>query len=208
LGAFLFESDLATGLKYREKVRNRPEQSGRFHVAYVANILVYFQGLALTVGDSMQHRRDMAKDSDDQLKLLKRLDRAFRIGILGIGHLLNRDGGTALPHRPRTVDSPLRRDEIAQHVALCRRLHPEWRDKEIIGRVCALHGVNRSYVYRILKEIDPERWENMQGVAAAMVEFLANPDRPSLGVITLNGNERPDGAIELVGGELRLRRLK
>jgi hypothetical protein len=105
------------------------------------------------------------------LDQLRALDRGARTAILGIGHLRNR---TKRPrHRPKTVDSPLRRDEIAQLVAWLRALYPRKPDKLIIGRVCYFHRVSRSYVYRVLSEVDPERWENMKASAAAFVETVA-----------------------------------
>jgi hypothetical protein len=95
---------------------------------------------------------------------LRALDRGARTAILGIGHLRNRTKRSR--HRPKTVDSPLRRDEIAQTVAYLRAGHPNLLDKVIIGRVCEYFGVSRSYVYRILEEVDPERWENIKASAA------------------------------------------
>jgi hypothetical protein len=62
---------------------------------------------------------------------LRAFDRSARIAILGIGHLRNQ---TEHPrHRPKTVDSPLRRDEIAQMVAIGCAVRPEKSKKWIIS---------------------------------------------------------------------------
>jgi hypothetical protein len=106
---------------------------------------------------------------EDQLRAI---DRGARTAILGIGHLRNR---TERPrHRPKTVDSPLRRDEIAQDVALLRALHPRKSDKSIIAKVCGFHRVSRAYVYRVLGEVEPERWEIMKASAAAFAGCSGN----------------------------------
>jgi hypothetical protein len=106
---------------------------------------------------------DVTPTLEDQLRAL---DRGARTAILGIGDLRNR---TKRPrHRPKKVDSPLRRDEIAQFVAFLRALYPRKPDKLIIERTCDHFGVSRAYVYRILKEVDPERWEIMKASAAAI----------------------------------------
>jgi hypothetical protein len=110
---------------------------------------------------------DVTPTREDQLRAL---DRGARMAILGIGHLRNR---TERPrHRPKTVDSPLRRDEIAQWVAILRAGRPNLLDKVIIVRVCKHFGVSRAYVYRILKEVDPERWENIKASAATIAECV------------------------------------
>jgi hypothetical protein len=102
------------------------------------------------------------------LEEVRALDRGARMAILGIGHLRNKIDHPR--HRPKTVDSPLRRDEIAQWVAIGRASHPKLREKVVIARVCGHFGVSRGYVYRILKEVDPERWRIMKVSAAAMAD--------------------------------------
>ena len=91
---------------------------------------------------------------------MAQLDRAARIGILGIGGLLHRK--TNPPNRPKTVDSALMRDEIAQLFLVARALNPKRQSKDIVGAICDLHHVKRAYVYRVLKETAPERIENMR----------------------------------------------
>jgi hypothetical protein len=109
---------------------------------------------------------DVTPTLEDQLRAL---DRGARMAILGTGDLRNK---TRHPrHRPKTVDSPLRRDEIAQWVAIGQASRPKLREKEIIARVCSHFDVSRGYVYRILKEIDPERWENMKTFAPVVLEM-------------------------------------
>jgi hypothetical protein len=91
-----------------------------------------------------------------------------RIAALGISHL--RDDKSEHPrHRPKTIDSPLRRDAIAQSVAIRRALAPKKNDKWVIGKVCENYGVSRAYVYRILQEMDPKRWEAHQAFAATLM---------------------------------------
>jgi hypothetical protein len=102
------------------------------------------------------------------LEELRALDRGARIAILGIGHLRNQSEHPR--HRPKTVDSPLRRDEIAQAVAIGCAVRPEKPKKWIIGGVCKVYKVSRSYVYRVLKEVDPERWEIMEQAAVWFAE--------------------------------------
>jgi hypothetical protein len=106
---------------------------------------------------------------------LRALDRDARTAILGIGHLRNR---TERPrHRHKTVDSPLLRDEIAQWVAILRANRPNLLEKVIIGMVCDHFGVSRGYVHRILKEVDPERWENMKAFAAVLAEYVVKREK-------------------------------
>jgi hypothetical protein len=105
------------------------------------------------------------------LEEARALDRGARIAILGIGHL--RDKTEHPRHRPKTVDSPLRRDEIAQTVAVIRVVYPEKSEKWVIGKIGDHYRVSRSYVYRILKEIDSERWESMKAFAPIVVEIWA-----------------------------------
>lgn len=109
------------------------------------------------------------------LEEARALDRGARTRILGIGHLRNRTDNPR--HRPKTIDSPLRRDEIAQWVAILRAGRPTLPEKVIIGRVCEHFGVSRAYVYRILKEVDPERWENMKAGAEAFCEIFGTPQK-------------------------------
>jgi hypothetical protein len=110
---------------------------------------------------------DVTPTLEDQLRAL---DRGARMAILDIGHLRNR--AERPRHRPKTVDSPLRRDEIAQTVAYIRASSPTLLEKGIIGRVCEHFGVSRAYVYRILEEVDPERWVNIKAGAAVLCECL------------------------------------
>jgi hypothetical protein len=118
---------------------------------------------------------------EDQLRAL---DRGARIAMLGIGHLRWNISGHPR-HRPKTVDSPLRRDEIAQAVAIIRVLHPEKPEKWIIGRIGDCYRVSRSYVYKILKEIDSERSGNIKASAPIIVEMWAE-----MGILRPEARER------------------
>ena len=93
-------------------------------------------------------------------------ERKLRINMLGIRDLYR--PGHHPRHRPPTTAAALKRDEIAQMVAVVRALHPDWQEKEIRYRVCKYFGVKRAYYYRALKEIEPERWRVLQTSAAAI----------------------------------------
>ena len=98
-------------------------------------------------------------------------ERALRINILGIRDLYK--PGQHPRHRPPTTGAALTRDEIAQMVAIVHAVHPDWQEKEIRYRVCKYFGVKRTYYYRALKEIEPERWRILQASAAAIAEHVA-----------------------------------
>jgi hypothetical protein len=76
-------------------------------------------------------------------------------------------------HRPPTVDAALKRYEIAQMIAIVREVHPDWPEKEIRYRVCQYFGIKRAYYYRALKEIEPQRWRELQDFAAVFAEHFA-----------------------------------
>ncbi len=121
----------------------------------------------------MQHAGNMASADQRTIhsnteRLLVALDRALRTQMLGIAHLKTDKHPR---NRPPTIDAALKRDEIAQGIAVARAVHPEWSDKEVRYRICAFYNIKRSYYYRVLNEVDPERWQNMQGLAAALAEF-------------------------------------
>jgi hypothetical protein len=140
------------------------------------NIPLYFQRLTFDPGDSARHTRDMKRldssaqkaSQDPSVARLVALDRDMRTGMLGIRDLYK--PGHHPAHRPKTVDAALKRDEIAQWIAFMRAVHPEWSQKEIYSRITAHYGVRRSYIFQVLKEVDPQRWRDMQDSAAAMVE--------------------------------------
>ena len=114
----------------------------------------------------------MTEKYDPQTRLvLERLDRLAKVQFLGIRDLY--DPGHHPRHRPPTVDAALKRDDIAQLVAFARALQPDWPEKEIRYRVCKYFGVKRTYYYRALKEIEPERWRILQASAAAIAEQVA-----------------------------------
>jgi hypothetical protein len=113
----------------------------------------------------------MSENIHPQTELLKRLDRLAKVQMLGIRDLYK--PGHHPRHRPATVDAELKRYEIAQMVAVVRAVHPDWQEKEIRYRVCKYFGVKRAYYYRVLKEIEPERWCILQASAAAIAEQVA-----------------------------------
>jgi hypothetical protein len=107
---------------------------------------------------------------DDSKIALKALDRAARIEMLAIRNLYR--PGHHPPNRPPTIDAALKRDGIAQAVAYMGAMHPEWSKKEINGRIKQYCGVSRSYIFETLKDVDPERWTNIQHSAAALAEWI------------------------------------
>jgi hypothetical protein len=114
----------------------------------------------------------MSEKFDPQTRLLlERLDRLAKMQILGIRDLYN--PGHHPQHRPPTVDAALKRDDIAQLVAFARAVHPDWKEKEIRYRVCKYCGIGRAYYYRVLKEIEPQRWRVLQASASAIAEQVA-----------------------------------
>jgi hypothetical protein len=110
----------------------------------------------------------MTENLDPQTRLLQRLDRLAKIQMLDLRDLYRPSHHP--PHRPPTVDAALRRYEIAQMVAYVRAAHPDWPEKEIRHRVCRYFGINRAYYYRVLKQIEPQRWCILQSAAAAFAE--------------------------------------
>jgi hypothetical protein len=114
----------------------------------------------------------MSENFDAQIRVLKRLDRLAKIQILGIRDLYK--PGHHPPHRPSTIDAALKRYEIAQMVAIVRAVHPDWQEKEIRYRVCKYYGVKRAYYYRALKQIEPEKWRDLEYFATVLAEeFIA-----------------------------------
>ncbi len=49
--------------------------------------------------------------------------------------------------------------------------HPKRPKKQIVGGICDYFGVGRSYVYQVVKEIDPERKKNIEAGAAVIAKF-------------------------------------
>jgi hypothetical protein len=125
----------------------------------------------------MRHGRDM----DDELRSLDaasrrlsvELDRAFRIGLLDLDHLQKESERPR--HRPRTVDSPLKRDEIVQSFAYLRALHPQLSRKETLYRVGKLHGVGRTLVEKALHDVDPQRKRNIETAASEFALMYGAP---------------------------------
>jgi hypothetical protein len=108
---------------------------------------------------------------DDSDVPLKRLDRAMRIAILGIGDLYK--PGHHPRHRPRTIDAALKRDEIAQFVEIYRVLHPYRDKKESISAAANYFGCKRAYVYRAWKQVNPDRRKVLSGLGSALRAAIA-----------------------------------
>ena len=78
----------------------------------------------------------------------------------------------------------LLRDQIVQSVLFERAANLEKLDKAIVIDVGAYYGVSRSYIYRCLKEVEPERRKQIVesiikivffGEALALAQILAAP---------------------------------
>jgi hypothetical protein len=82
-----------------------------------------------------------------------------QIAILGLADLRDRKENPR--HRPAGIDSPLLRDKIVQAVLFERAANPGKQMKRIVIEVGCNYGVSRSYIFRCLKEIAPERRQAM-----------------------------------------------
>jgi hypothetical protein len=111
------------------------------------------------------------------------MDRLVRIHMLGVSDLLAKKENPR--HRPRTVDSPLRRDRILYAVLFTEATHPTWKREAVKQYVADCFGVNRSYVFRIVAEAAPERREHIEGAARAFAEcgYTVELSKPRLSVI-------------------------
>ena len=75
--------------------------------------------------------------------------------------------------RSKTMETgPLKRDEIAQMFLYLEAQHPKRPKEQIVGGICDYFGVGRSYVYQVVKEIDPERKKNIGGRCRGHREIL------------------------------------
>ena len=87
------------------------------------------------------------------------VEREARVDLLGVGDLRNKKENPR--HRPPGIDSPLLRDTIVQTVLFERAANPKKQTKAIVIDVGAYYGVSRGYIYRCLKDIAPERRNQM-----------------------------------------------
>jgi hypothetical protein len=95
-------------------------------------------------------------------RLPRQFDRTARIAILGIGDL----GRRRPRNRPPTINATLLRDQIVQFVVYYRTINPLAAKEHSIHAAEDLFNVNRAYVYRSLKMVDPAR-QIMKASAAA-----------------------------------------
>ena len=86
-------------------------------------------------------------------------EREARVAILDLAGL--RDRRKNPRHRPPGIDAPLLRDKIVQTVLFERAANPQKQMKAIVADACDHYGVSRSYVFRCLKEVPPERRKQM-----------------------------------------------
>jgi hypothetical protein len=54
-----------------------------------------------------------------------------------------------------------------------RAVHADWPEKEIRYRVCQYFGIKRAYYYKALKQIEPQRWLDLQAFADVIAEQCA-----------------------------------
>lgn len=143
-----------------------------------------FQRFAVALGFSTRHARDMERKTvtaqqasdlalvESELERLgvfghagidsKRFaatEREARIAILGVAGLRDRKKNPR--HRPPGLDAPLLADKIVQSVLFERAANPGKQMKQIVPAVEAHYGVSRSYVFRCVKQIAPERRRQM-----------------------------------------------
>jgi hypothetical protein len=100
--------------------------------------------------------------------ITERLDRAARIRLLGIADLLEQKEHPR--HRPKTVDAPLRRDQLVQAVLYTKATHPTMKQESIIEFFAHRFGVSRAYAFKALASVDPERRKNIEAAARAFAE--------------------------------------
>jgi hypothetical protein len=84
--------------------------------------------------------------------------------------------GTVKPRRPKK-GKPTRRikDLIAQSFFQLKAQHRDWSEKQIKGKLIEAFGVKKTHVYKILKELDPERRKLYRQNGAAVAAFK-HPD--------------------------------
>jgi hypothetical protein len=75
------------------------------------------------------------------------------------------------PHRPGTRAAAIKRYKIAQEVLLLEALFPQRKREAIVAQVAKGYGVTRGYVFKVLREINPERREFIERSAAALATF-------------------------------------
>ena len=111
----------------------------------------------------------MSRDSVISVRLAQQLDRVVKVQMLGLAHLQSNNHP---PHRPPTIASALKRDDIAQFVEYYRALHPRRPKEESILAAAEYAGVNRAYAYRAWASVSAERRQALKASAAAFAEAL------------------------------------
>jgi hypothetical protein len=90
--------------------------------------------------------------------------------------------GKVKPRRPRRGQPSLvTNDEIAQAYFHLRARHPDWRQKQIIGKVAAIFGLKAKYdrhIYNVLERLDPERRNFYEKQARVIAAYIAG--KPNL----------------------------
>lgn len=87
------------------------------------------------------------------------VERETRVELLGVGGLRDRKENPR--HRPPGIDAPLLADKIVQAVLFEQAANPKKQMKKIVGEVGDYYQVSRSYVFRCLKQVAPERRRQM-----------------------------------------------
>jgi hypothetical protein len=105
----------------------------------------------------------------DRSRLVKRLRDGAEIGQREREFLADLIEGKTRrpPHRPKSTDAAIKADSIAQDYFYLEAMRPEKKEARI-AQVMQWHGVGRRYVFRVLREIDPDRLANIKMAAAAL----------------------------------------
>ena len=117
----------------------------------------------------------MDDDSPRAGTLLERLHRLATIQILGIRDLYK--PGHHPRHRPRTIDAAVKAHDIAQFVEYYRALHPDEPKENSVQAAADCYGVERAYVYKARRQVDPERRQVMKAGASASAEWYQSEGR-------------------------------
>ena len=123
------------------------------------------------------------------------IDRELRLRILGLAPAINREdlarriledgrirpdereftahlvqGRKRKRRRPKSVETDLKADSIAQLVFYWEALNPNVKREAALNAIAKSQEVSRSYIFEVLRKIDPERERIIKAAAAALAE--------------------------------------
>jgi hypothetical protein len=89
--------------------------------------------------------------------------------------------GKVNPRRPRLGQpSLMKNEEMAGAYFVLRAMHPNWQEKQIIGKIVGMFGLKGEYgrhIYDVLKALDPERRRFYEKISARVAKaFARKPD--------------------------------